>query len=52
MPITDYIASLLLCFCNLECHEQVKRYRYFYVIPVAEGMSGILFEAYCQKYFK
>ena len=22
MPITDYIASLLLCFCNLERHEQ------------------------------
>jgi len=52
-PITNSIASkLAIRFRNLECREQIRLYKYFAGMPSTRGMTGNLFEAYCQQRFQ
>jgi hypothetical protein len=53
MPITNCIGSkLVLHYGNLTRRLQVEIYRYFAPFPSTRGMTGSLFEAYCQQIFQ
>lgn len=52
-PITDFVKSqLVICLRNLQIEEQVQLYDQFSKVPSARGMTGVLFEAYCQLRFQ
>ena len=52
-PITDFVKSqLVICLRNLQIKEQVQLYNQFSKVPSARGMTGVLFEAYCQLRFQ
>ena len=52
-PITPFIGSkLAIHFRNLARSEQIRLYKYFAVIPSTRGMTGNIFEAYCQRIFQ
>jgi hypothetical protein len=53
MPITDFIRSLLTNrFRNLDRSEQIRLYKRFARLPSTRGMTGNLFEGYCQQRFQ
>lgn len=52
-PITDCIGSkLALQFRNFGRREQVEIYRRFAPFPTSRGMTGGVFEGYCQQKFQ
>ena len=51
--ITKFVESqLVICLRNLQFEEQIDLYNRFACSPSARGMTGPLFEAYCQLRFQ
>ena len=51
--ITKFVESqLVICLRNLQFEEQIDLYNRFARSPSARGMTGPLFEAYCQLRFQ